>query len=144
VRNYFAKSEQIDTVLRVATAHIDGKMRAGGLMLQRLPLPDEVKNDDTAVAHANEDWDRARTLLETCRPDELTHPSLPASDLLYRLFHEEGVRVFNPIQLTKGCRCSTEKLSNILATLSDEDRTHMKIDGKITMTCEFCNKDFVF
>lgn len=144
VQDYFAKSEQIDTVLRVATAQMNGTMRAGGIMVQRLPLPDDVRVDDTAVAKANEDWDRARALLETCRADELTNPALPASDLLFRLFHEEGVRVFNPVQLTKGCRCSIEKLTHVLDTMSEDDRAHMTIDGKITMTCEFCNKDFVF
>jgi molecular chaperone Hsp33 len=144
VADYFSQSEQIDTVLRVGTAFVNGDMRAGGIMIQRLPLPDDVRGDDMAVAAAREDWDRARALLETCRPGELTDGTLPASDLLYRLFHEEGVRVFNPVQLSKGCRCTTEKLSGILATMPDEDRDHMRVNGKITMTCEFCNKDFVF
>ena len=86
----------------------------------------------------------ARALLSTCTHEELISETLIAPDLLYRLFHEEEVRAYNPLHLKKGCRCTTEKLSGILKTMSSEDLSHMAGEGKITMTGGFCDKDFVF
>lgn len=142
VQHYFAQSEQIETVLKVACGVVNGQFRAGGLMIQRLPLDADTLPD--AVDTAQDHWDRARAFLDTCTPDELIRDTLPATTLLYRLFHEDGVKVFNPIALRKGCRCTPEKLSGILETMSDDDRTHMTENGKITMRCEFCSKDFHF
>ncbi len=142
VQHYFAQSEQIETILKVACGFSNGAYRAGGIMIQRLPLPTDALPD--AVDAADDHWNRARAFIDTCSRDELIRESLPATDLLYRLFHEDGVKVFNPIALRKGCRCSPEKLSGILGTMSDDDRAHMTVDGKITMRCEFCSKDFKF
>lgn len=143
VQHYFEQSEQIDTMISVAAGKVEGRWRAGGLMIQRLPLSADEQTPDN-VLQADEDWARAGALLGTCTPAELIRPTLISQDLLFRLFHEEGVRVFNPVQLRKGCRCNTEKLAGVLQTMSDDDLEHMRVDGKITMTCEFCNKDFVF
>lgn len=143
VGHYFAQSEQIETVLKVAAGMVNGAWRAGGIMLQRLPVP-ATEQTPERLDQATEDWDRAIALLHTCTRDELIHDHLEAQSLLYRLFHEEGVRVFNPIVLSKGCRCSMEKLRDILATMPDADIEHMTVDGKVTMTCEFCNQDFDF
>ncbi len=140
VARYFAQSEQIGTIIRIAVAQdVDGFWRAGGLMLQRLPTHEGA--DRTA---ADEDWNRAGILMGTCKDDELLQETIESTGLLYRLFHEEGVRVFNPLALTKGCRCSMEKLQGILKTMTESDKAEMTVDGKITMTCEFCNRDFVF
>ena len=142
VQNYFRQSEQIETILKVACGQVDGHFRAGGIMIQRLPLsPDALPSDmDMAQDH----WNRARAFLDTCTRDELIRTGLPATDLLYRLFHEDGVKVFNPIAVRKGCRCSVEKLYGILSRMSESDRTDMTVEGKITMHCEFCSKDFAF
>ncbi len=143
VAHYFDQSEQIDTMIKLACGRVEGLWRAGGVMIQRLPVRAEVQTPEQ-LAQLNEDWDRAQALLATCTPDELIKETLFSNDLLYRLFHEEGVRVFNPVHLRKGCRCDGDKLSGILKTLSPDDRSHMTVEGKIQMTCEFCSKTFSF
>jgi molecular chaperone Hsp33 len=142
VGHYFSQSEQIDTILHIAAGETEDGLRAGGLMIQRLPLP--ATSDPEAVDRAQEDWDRAQALAATLTREELIREPLPANDLLYRLFHEEGVRVYNPVQLRKGCRCHGDRLSAILKTMPADDLAHMTVDGAIVMTCEFCNKDFHF
>lgn len=143
VQHYFQQSEQIDTMIKVAAGRVHDGWRVGGIMIQRLPIPENEQTPERMAA-ATEDWDRAQALLATCTPDELIRETLIANDLLFRLFHEEGVRVFNPIHLKKGCRCNLDKLTAVLKTMSSDDLEHMAVDGKITMTCEFCNKDFDF
>lgn len=143
VLHYFSQSEQIDTYIKIAAGVIDGYWRGGGIMIQRLPLP-EAEQTPERIAEVDDDWDRAMALLQTCTRDELLRPALGANDLLFRLFHEEGVRVYNPLHLKKGCRCSRDKLDSILATMSNDDIEHMTVDGEITMRCEFCSTDFIF
>lgn len=140
---YFAQSEQIDTCFRFA-AHCDeqGQWRVGGVMLQR--MPDDPNTDDKDRITRAQDWDRARVLLRSVTDDELTRYDLSPEDVLYRLFHEEGVRVFDRRDVARGCRCTPEKLSGVLASLSDEDRKECVVDGCITMRCEFCSKDWRF
>jgi molecular chaperone Hsp33 len=142
VYHYFQQSEQIETILKVGCGFKNGAYRAGGIMIQRLPVPADALPSD--IDEAQDHWNRARAFIDTCTRDELIRETLPATTLLYRLFHEDGVKVFNPISLTKGCRCSPEKLSGILDQMSDDDRAHMTENGKITMHCEFCSKDFKF
>jgi molecular chaperone Hsp33 len=144
VQHYFDQSEQIETTIRIAVGRVaeDG-WRAGGVMIQRLPLAEQDKTQGREE-EVQDDWDRALALLSTCTPDELLSVGLLATDLLYRLFHEEDVRAYTPLYLRKGCRCYTEKLMGILKTMSPDDLAHMTIDGHITMTCAFCAKDFVF
>ncbi len=63
---------------------------------------------------------------------------------MYRLYHEDGVRVFAPAHLALGCRCSREKLEDVIRTFPDDDVQHMVVDGKITVTCQFCTAEYVF
>ncbi len=141
-QNYFEQSEQIKTSFRIGARKIDGKWRAGGVMLQK--MPDE---GGLAVVDADtndEDWERAHILLQSVKDTELTNADMSSEDVLFRLFHEEGVRIYSTQNVTKGCRCSNEKLEQVLSTLSEEDREECVKDGAITMTCEFCAKDWVF
>src|SRR5690606_33112907 len=87
---------------------------------------------------------RTQVLLDTCTPEELTDNSLLMNDLLYRLFHEEGVLVFPTQNFKKGCRCSAEKVMNVLRTLTPDDLDHAAKDGKVDMTCQFCSKTYSF
>ena len=142
IQHYFAQSEQINTAINLATQRDEnGNWRAGAIMLQHMPDHDKIPQDAKPVA---ENWLRASILLETCSEEELLDPRLSDDTLLYRLFHEEGIRVFPEQKLKKGCRCTIEKLQNVLRTLSEEEREHAAVDGKITMTCEFCNRNFNF
>jgi len=153
VQHYFNQSEQIGTSLKVAAAY-DPKFgwRAGAIMLQRMPDPSiGVQASDhvlpfhgEATHEKEEDWNRAMVLMQSAVESELTAPDLHSHDLLVRLFHEEGVRIFTPHPVHKECRCSAERVHHILGTLSEEDREHAAVNGIIEMTCEFCSKTYRF
>lgn len=154
VAHYFDQSEQIGTSLKVAASYDPNHgWRAGAIMLQRMPDA-SIGNDEAAkdaipfrpelAAEKDEDWARSSILLQSATPDELVKPELHSHDLLMRLFHEEGVRIFTPLPVTKTCRCSESRVRDILGTLSDDDRDHAAANGVIEMTCEFCNKTYRF
>ncbi|MCD8570791.1 MAG: Hsp33 family molecular chaperone HslO [Alphaproteobacteria bacterium] len=143
VQHYFNQSEQIGTGIKMAVGKRDGKWRAAGIMLQKMP----EEGGYTAAGHSNldeDDWRRAMILMDSCTDDELLSAKLHPHEVLFRLFHEEGVRVFQPYMAHKECRCSRERVENILKMMSDDDREYMKVDGEISMHCEFCGTDYVF
>lgn len=138
--HYFRQSEQVNAGIIVATGERQGGWRAGALLVQRVP-------DEGGESHAEvgeEDWRRALVLAASCSTEELLDPALSPNDLLYRLFHEEGVRVFEPRGYAKGCRCTRGKVENILASLPQSEIEALKEDGEVVMTCQFCNIDFRF
>ena len=137
VHHYFEQSEQIRTLIKLAVGREDKSWRASAVMLQVVPEEggEEVEVDSEA-------WTRATTLLNTVTDEELLSSDLSMQELLIRLFHEEGVRVFPTEEVTRHCKCSTEKVENVLKLLSEDDRDYMTRDGAIEMTCEFCSKTF--
>lgn len=160
-RSYFRQSEQIPTETRIAVGEAlvpagDGKgsvhaWRAGGVLIQFLPenearltvrdLPggDAPKGSAVPVVEErNELWLEARTLLETVADDELTDPSVGSERLLYRLFHERGVHVFDGPAVADKCSCSRERIVGILSSLPEEDIRDSLEDGQIVSRCEFC------
>ncbi len=144
VQHYFTQSEQITTGIKMAAGERDGMWRGGAIMLQRMP---EEGGDQAPSNRANWDedgWRRSMILMDTCKDEEILDPDLSADDILVRLFHQEGVRVYEPLAVTKGCRCDVERVENILMQMPAEDREYVAEDGKITMHCEFCSHDFVF
>ncbi len=143
VSYYFTQSEQLRTSLRIAASKdADGAWSAGGIMIQSLPLEAASVQDEIHATH-EENWNRAQILLESVTSEELIDEKLHENTVLYRLFHQEEVRVYEPQAITKGCRCTLEKLQGIVAMMPAEDRRDMAENGTVTMTCEFCNKDFV-
>ncbi|MEM7024347.1 MAG: Hsp33 family molecular chaperone HslO, partial [Pseudomonadota bacterium] len=121
MQSYFRQSEQLQTGLKISVGRLsqDGvdRWRGGGLMIQRLaddPLADREEEH-------REDWQRTMLLLSTATDAELLQLDLPPDDLLYRLFHEEGVRVFEPRDLRFACRCSRERVEMMLRGFTDED-----------------------
>jgi molecular chaperone Hsp33 len=158
---YFRQSEQIPTRVRLAVAETFGGgehgYRAGGLMIQFLPTsPDRVRQGDLdpgdapaghSVGEVAEDdaWVEARTLVDTVEDHELIDPGVASERLLYRLFHERGVRVFEAQGLREACRCSRERVMTVMARFSPEDRRDMVgDDGRIGVTCEFCSRTYDF
>lgn len=144
VRHYFRQSEQIDTGLKVAVEEQNGDWRAAAISLQR--LPDQPQAGEAAPqSQGEEDWRRTMMLLGTASSEELLDPAIPPRALLYRLFHEEGVRVFPVTPLARGCRCSEERVISILAGISAESLAEYADEaGQVTMTCEFCAESYVF
>jgi len=143
VQHYFVQSEQIGTGIILAVGKRDGHWRASGIMLQHMPEDNVMEAADIGNT-GEDDWRRTMILLQSCTEEELLKPDLEPCELLRRLFHEEGVRVFSSSELYKECRCSDEKVENILMMMGEEDRDYMAEDGDIKMTCEFCSKDYVF
>lgn len=143
VQHYFTQSEQIGTGIKMAVGKRDGKWRAEGIMLQH--MPEDSKNHTAGIKNAEEDdWRRAMILLDSCTEDELLDQNIPAEDILLRLFHEEGVRIYPRKDLEKGCRCDAQRVENILLSMGEEDLEYMAIKGQIIMTCEFCSKNYNF
>ncbi|MDB5491841.1 MAG: Hsp33-like chaperonin, partial [Micavibrio sp.] len=125
VQHYFTQSEQITTGLRMAISRgADGKWRAGAIMLQRLPEQAKDVGEGT-----QDDWRRAMILLQSCTDEELIDFTMSQNDLLFRLFHEEEVRVYDPEPIHEGCRCSPERAADIIAMLSPEERVEMTVDS---------------
>ena len=162
LRNYFRQSDQIESGLVVAVDRIDGEQgqkiwRAGGLVVQRIPddggthstpqkEPQDRHEDGTRTEDGaqTEDWARTMVLLSSCTPGELLDPDLPLNDLLFRLFHDEGVRVFDRRFLEDGCRCTREKLESVIRTIPLHDIDRHKVDGRLLASCEFCNRAYSF
>jgi molecular chaperone Hsp33 len=144
VHHYFRQSEQIATGIKVAVARdAAGPWRDGSLMVQRLPVeePGGLGRDRD---EAEEGWRRALILMGSCTPEELVDAALAPETLLYRLFHEDGVRVFRPHGLRAECRCSRERIERVLRALPSEDRQNLGEDGALAVTCEFCNRRYSF
>lgn len=143
VQHYFQQSEQIGTGIKMAVGIRDGQWRAGAIMLQH--LPEDQKNYTAGQANAREDdWRRAMILLDTCTEDEFLDPNLHEHDLLTRLFHEEGVRIYEPSYVKNGCRCDEKRIFNMLLTMPEEDLDHMEENGTLSLTCEFCSTEYDF
>lgn len=140
--NYFHRSEQVRTGIRVAVGQdpMSGRWRAGAIVMQALPVTDPRR-----MPEAEEDWRRAMLLLGTASDAELLDPSLRPDDLLFRLFHEDGVRVFTPLALAPGCGCDETRVWNMLTSFPLDDLESMRQeDGGITVTCQFCSRVYTF
>lgn len=143
VQHYFNQSEQIGTGIKMAVGLRDGQWRASAIMLQH--MPEENINSQAGVGNTREDdWRRAMILLDSCTEDELLSSVLGTDELLFRLFHEEGVRVYDRHEVRKGCRCDSQRVENILYSMSEDDVEHMDVDGNIVMTCEFCSTSYTY
>ena len=140
VQHYFQQSEQLKAGFKLAAVQQGGHWHSGVIMLQRLPREDQ----STAVEIDDDAWRRAVTLLASCTSKELLDEGLPIDDLLYRLFHEDGVRVFNGQTPRAQCRCSKERVSSVLRSLPRSELAELETDGALEVTCEFCNSTYRF
>lgn len=157
---YFRQSEQIPTMLKLAAGPLVGRAgaapswRAGAIMIQHLPADggispmqvysgDNPAGDDEPVAE-DDNWVKARFLLDTVEDHEMLDPLLSSERVLYRLFHEDGVTVYPAREFEAYCSCSAERLKDILSRMPEDDRQHMAEDGAIKVKCEFCSTEYVF
>lgn len=160
---YFRQSEQLPTFIRLAVARHYGpdpvasggpgwRWRAGGLLIQQLPREGGRRGALEGEAHdaslegdADENWNRTRHLAATVEDHELLDPTLSPERLLYRLFHEEGVRVVPATPLAAECRCSRERIHAYLQHFGAAELEDMREpDGGMTVTCEFCSRKYRF
>jgi molecular chaperone Hsp33 len=157
---YFLKSEQIPTRLKLAAGPLQLRgdradhWRAGAILVQHLPreggfsaIP--FSSGDAPPGSAEEliehdDWVKAKLLLDTVEPHELLDPTLSAEDLLYRLYHEDGVTVYPENVVARHCTCSEATVADMLRRFSEGDRADMVKDGAIEVVCEFCSTAYRF
>lgn len=147
--HYFATSEQLPTLVRLACAHTDAGWRAGALIIQRIGSgggseESELVEGGLSPAEQEDSWQEALLLAQTLRAAELLDDSLPPEQLLWRLFHAQDVSADRARALAYGCRCSRARLAGILEGFPATDLDDMVVDGAIEMTCEFCNLAFRF
>ncbi|BBU60920.1 33 kDa chaperonin [Methylosinus sp. C49] len=150
---YFRQSEQIPSYVRLAVAEsvtpAGRSWRVGGLLLQYLPgtplRPRDLDPGDAPASAALSDdgeedaWVEGLSLAATTQDHELVDPGLSGERLLYSLFHERGVTVYPTRRIVESCRCSTERIANLLRSFAPQDRRDMIGDnGRIGVTCEFC------
>ncbi len=160
---YFRQSEQLPTRVRLGVAEFfdrdaEGKprhgWRAGGLIAQFLPqAPERLRNRDlhggdgdegTFEQSEDDAWTEAVTLIDTVDTDELTDPQVPVERLLFRLFHEQGVRVYEPQAIIDKCSCSRDKIKGVLSGFSAEEIEDSQEDGVVAVSCEFCSTTYRF
>ncbi|SFN74154.1 Hsp33 family molecular chaperone HslO [Xenorhabdus japonica] len=131
---YFKQSEQLPTRLFIRTGMQDGKMAAGGMLLQS--LPGEQENSEDMLDHLVQ-------LTATIKGEELF--TLDAKEVLYRLYHEEDVMLYEPQQVEFRCTCSRQRCADSLVTLPEAHLQEiLHKDGKIDMECEFCGTHYIF
>lgn len=144
-QSFFAQSEQIPSIVRLAAEQRDGRWIAGGLLFQHLPEGEEGRERlHTRLDHP--DWPHVEVLAGSVKNEELTDPHLPLPDLVWRLFHEEDeLRTLASLPLRRGCRCDPVYVRSVIAKFPAEDRSAMAgEDGKIRVDCEFCSTAFAF
>ncbi|BCM17137.1 33 kDa chaperonin [Mesorhizobium sp. J8] len=162
-RTYFRQSEQIPTEIKMSVAKLvtpgpagaREQWRAGGILAQFLPqAPERMRipdisggdGDDREVTDhpADNSWQELLALLGTIEPTELIDPTVGAERLLYRLFHEHGVRVFSGVPVADQCSCSRDKIRGILEGFSAQEIRDSTEDGGIHVACEFCSTQYDF
>ena len=145
---YFRQSEQMETAIQITAR--DGKAghAAGALMIQRLPDQDTGQNGG---GDAGDDaWRRAVVLMSSLSTEELLDGKLDGETVLFRLYHEDGVRVFPPLGLAHVCRCSRERVGRTLKSFPRDEIMELAEDGggdagrRVTVTCEFCKTVYAF
>lgn len=149
---YFDQSEQIPTAVKLAVGKIarpghGETWRAGGVIVQFMPGEGGARERGEAVLKSADDqetWDRAAAFLNTTQADELLDPGLTPEDLLYRLYHEDGVRVFETKSVRAACSCNAGKISAVLSRYSTDELNDLSQEGLIKVSCDFCRRDYYF
>lgn len=152
---YFRQSEQIPTRLVLAAGELvrpgqEGtQWRSGGLFVQHLPAGESAETfgaiaEGSAGPHDEDAWREATALVDTVESDELIDANIATDRVLYRLFHERGVRVFEAHRLNERCRCSAQRVEAMIGQFTAAEIDDMTVDGEIGVTCEFCGRDYRF
>lgn len=155
-KTYFRQSEQLPTFIRLAVARHaapngDGwHWRAGGIMVQHVspdggkPPPEDAP-EGFLLGDDDDHWQRVNVLAATVEDHELIDPTLSPERLLFRLFHEEGVRVMEDQTLASFCQCSRQRVETFIGSFSDDDLAGLRTaDGAVAVTCEFCGTKYLF
>lgn len=141
MHHYFRQSEQFQAAINLAVGQVEAggskRWRGGAVMIQRLPDAHGADLDEN-----EEGWRNAMVMMASSTRRELLDAALPPEALLYRLFHESGVRVYREKLVNDSCRCSRDRVVGMLRGLPRDDLADLKIDGQFVVTCEFCNRHY--
>jgi molecular chaperone Hsp33 len=143
MESYFVQSQQLEVAIKTTVEAPTGKKHhnewsAGGMIIERMP------NAESDEAEQLELWERSRIFTYSVKQEELLDLKLPPMGLLYRLYNEDGVWAYSPIELSKNCRCSREKILNVLKTLPKGELAELLEDNEVSINCQFCNKAEMF
>jgi molecular chaperone Hsp33 len=128
---YFAQSEQISTQIHLAV----DEDKAAGILLQLMP--------DQSSKNRENFWEYAVKIAETITDKELLN--LDNQEILYRLYHEEDLNLFEPRQVMFRCGCDIKKIQQILLMFGErEARQILAENGEVSVNCDFCNKNYTF
>ncbi len=143
---YFRQSEQLQAAVKLASLPANGSgFGAAALMVQRLPGGGRTTMSGDVEEHEADDaWFRTVALMGSCTDEELLDADLHPHQLLFRLFHEDGVRVFEPRGLVMRCRCSDDKVMNMLRSFPRAEIEDLKVGDLVVVTCEFCGVVYEF
>ena len=136
LRHYYEQSQQVEGTFKIACGKTASGWRAGAILVQRLAL--EESKRDTAMEEEN--WRRCSAFVESLTDDEILDIDMTADRLLFNLFHEEGVRLYEPQPLLDKCRCDGERIRSSLSQMSTDDLHYAAVDGVIETHCDFCQK----
>jgi molecular chaperone Hsp33 len=141
-RSYFLQSEQIHTLIRFFTTSIGAPWHTAALCIQAMPQSEQT--GDHGLEFMPDGWDEAQALLQTLTDHEALDPELHPHDVLFRLFHENGVRVYDSQHIRHQCRCGYERAQRALSTLSDAEAEEFAENKILEVKCEFCNSTYRF
>jgi molecular chaperone Hsp33 len=151
VRHYFQQSEQIRTGIFVHAQQLpNGNWQAGAIMLQQIGQGEAHLSTELATnPQTDDDWQRAMLLMNTIKPAEMCAGLIAPEQLLYRLFHEDGVVVYPSLAISPQCRCAATRMQEVLATIDVAERQNLGLEtgchkGQLSLTCEFCNTSYYF
>jgi len=145
---YFEQSEQLPTKIIYGVKGEVGdsgakKLVAGALLVQHLPDGEEGK-ERLHVRYDHPEWEHVKILSQSMSASELSDASIPLEELVWRLFHEEEVRVETGVMMCKGCRCNEAHIRDVIAKFPNDERQEMVNEqGQIVVDCKFCSKDFL-
>lgn len=140
---YFRQSEQLPTLMRIATRSDGEHSIAAGILLQHMPDGEEGR-ERLHVRYDDPDWEHVAVMGGSVRHAELIEPELSLDAILWRLFHEEDeIRIEPMAKITRGCRCSVQHFNDVLGRFPEEERAEMRQDdGLVHVDCAFCSKVF--
>ena len=144
VHRYFRQSEQIETAIRlkaVQKPEAKNEWVCGAVMIQRMPAKKEVV-DAFGEEELEEMWRTAVILLNSATDEELCGTQLPIDKLLYRLYHANKINIFMPKEYEFGCKCTKERVIEMLRSFPSSELRDMEQDGTIKVDCQFCGKSY--
>ncbi len=150
IQSYFSQSEQTPTHIHLAvgqnyeSGHSSPKWQGGGLIIQNYPEIEHSEKFDIGEVNPENYWEKAISLVNTMTDAELIEDELSFGNILYRLFHEDGVKLMPPQHLNRFCTCNRNNILNILTSFNQKELEALVKHNKIETECEFCQSKFVF